>query len=102
MFKTGKYCNDEKSVNPIDMHSDLCNMLHDIYIQKNTKYGDSFSRSIDKYGNIAALTRISDKFNRLESLILANQDGSDTDESIRDTLLDLANYALMTYIELEK
>lgn len=82
-------------------HKELCGHLNTVYKQKNEKYGDSFGISVQKYGLISALTRISDKFNRLEQLILNHEDGTDTDESLLDTLLDLSNYALMTYIEIE-
>lgn len=80
-------------------HEELCKLLHETYLVKNEKYGDSFGKSVTKYGPIVALTRMSDKFNRIENLILQpNMDCGD--EPIYDTLLDLANYSLMTYIEL--
>ena len=82
-------------------HKTLCDQLNTTYVLKNEKYGDSFSRSIQKYGLISALTRISDKFNRCEQLILAHDFGTNTDESLKDTLLDMANYCLMTYMEIE-
>lgn len=46
---------------------------------------------------IAALTRMSDKWNRLENLML-HGDPSVCGEGVTDTLLDLANYCLMTVI----
>ncbi|WP_416389590.1 nucleotide modification associated domain-containing protein [Peptoanaerobacter stomatis] len=49
---------------------------------------------------ISAVTRISDKTNRLQSLCVNKQQVKD--ESIKDTLMDLANYAIMTLIELEE
>ncbi len=70
------------------------------YSRKNADYGDSFGVSVRKYGAIAGLTRISDKFNRLESLILKNEQHV-SDESVTDTLLDLANYSIMLLMELE-
>lgn len=85
----------------IQRHKELCEKMNKTYCQKNEKYGDSFSTSVQKYGYIAALTRISDKFHRIENLILTKTDGSDTDESLIDSLLDLSNYCLMTVIELE-
>ena len=85
----------------IKRHKELCEKMNKTYNQKNEKYGDSFSVSVQKYGYVAALTRISDKFHRFEQLILSKKDGSDTDESIIDTCLDAANYFLMTVIELE-
>lgn len=79
---------------------DICkalNIMRDTFVLKNKKYGNSFEISLDKYGIIAALTRISDKFNRAENLILTNDAGT-SDETLIDTLLDLANYCVMTAV----
>lgn len=78
----------------------LAERMADTYERKNADYGDSFGVSVRKYGAIAGLTRISDKFNRLESLILKNEQHV-SDESVTDTLLDLANYSIMLLMELE-
>lgn len=80
-------------------HMNLCKFLNTLYLIKNQKYGDSFGLSVRKYGPIAALTRLSDKWNRIENLMLHNDNGT-ADESLRDTLIDMANYCLMTIIEL--
>jgi hypothetical protein len=54
-------------------------------------------------GIISALTRISDKYNRICSLAtLPDEERAVVDEAIEDTLLDMANYCLMTVIELQK
>ena len=71
-----------------------------LYAKKNKDYGDSFSKSLNKYGSIAALTRISDKFNRLESLILKGS-SEITSEKLEDTLIDLASYCIMTKMWLD-
>lgn len=73
-----------------------------MYERKNTDYGDSFGRSVEKYGLISALTRISDKFNRLESLILNGEHTEVNDESLDDTLKDLAAYCIMTVVAREQ
>ena len=83
-------------VNESDIRSVLTEMAA-VFAIKNEKYGNSFEVSLDKYGIIAALTRMSDKFNRAENLILNNDEGTD-DESLMDTLLDLANYCVMTAV----
>lgn len=80
--------------------SALCDELESIYRKKNSDYGDSFGRTVEKYGKIAALTRIADKFNRLENLMLSH-DAAKVEESLRDTLMDMAGYCLMTVMELE-
>ena len=79
---------------------DLTKEMFDTYKLKNEKYGDSFGKSIYKYGMIATLTRISDKFNRFEQMVLNDNNGT-PDESLRDTLLDMASYCVMTIVELE-
>lgn len=85
----------------IKRHEDLMDQIHETYIQKNRAYGNSFDKSCDKYGPIAALTRMSDKWNRLETLLL-DSDIPQGDESVKDTLLDLANYCIMTYMWLDE
>lgn len=75
----------------------IVNKMAQTYKAKNSDYGDSFEKSIERYGEIAGLTRISDKFNRLENLILTKEQKVN-DENIGDTLLDLANYAVMLYM----
>lgn len=76
------------------------NEMSDVFAVKNKNYGNSFEISLDKYGIIAALTRLSDKFNRLETLILKGETGT-ADESVADTLIDLANYSVMTAVYLK-
>lgn len=85
-----------KKVNEQDVR-DVLQKMGDIFAVKNEKYGNSFEVSVDKYGMIAALTRISDKFNRIENLILTGDKGTD-DEAITDTLIDMANYCVMTAV----
>ena len=74
--------------------------LLDIYISKNADYGDSFGETYKKLGIISAVTRIADKTNRLVNLSVNERQVED--ESIEDTLMDIANYAIMTLIELEE
>lgn len=66
-----------------------------LYAEKNEKYGDAFTKTFQAYGPISALTRMKDKMYRLETLILNPNIGAG-DESIIDTLTDLANYCDMT------
>lgn len=64
------------------------------YVRKNHDYGNSFDKSLDKFGLIASVVRIGDKMNRIESLV--QKKAMVQDESIRDTLLDMASYCVMT------
>ena len=80
-------------------HSELLETIHKTYKEKNTAYGNSFDRSIDRYGFVAALVRMEDKLNRLEQLLLNGKEPND--ESAMDTCLDLASYAVMTAMKIE-
>ena len=51
-------------------------------------------------GMAMARIRLGDKFNRFKTLSRSGEQKVD-DESIRDTLIDLANYAIMTVLEME-
>lgn len=85
-------------------HQDLLDDIHATYQQKNTAYGDSFHDTYADLGIIAAATRISDKFNRFKTLAKDRYKNTidQGDESITDTLMDMANYCLMTVMEIER
>jgi hypothetical protein len=69
----------------------------DLFSKKNIDYGDAFS----KYGVIGVLMRIEDKLQRSMS-ITKNGVNLINDEGIRDTLLDLHNYAAMALMLLDE
>lgn len=84
----------------IKRHESVCRELNALYAKKNHDYGDSFHKSYIEWGLPMAAIRLGDKYNRFCSLIKA--DAEVKDETIRDTLIDLANYAIMTVMELEQ
>lgn len=81
-------------------HLEICNELNSLYELKNKKYGDSFSKTYKEYGPAMLCIRLEDKLSRAKQLLLNGEDGTN-DESIIDTLKDLANYSIMGIIELE-
>lgn len=70
-----------------------------LYARKNADYGDSFGQTYRELGIISAVTRMSDKMNRLKRLVAHKDAQQVKDESIDDTLIDMACYAVMTLIE---
>lgn len=80
---------------------EIADSLGNLYEKKNKAYGDSFGSTFEKLGIISAVTRISDKYNRLCNLA-TNPDIDNLGESIEDTLKDMASYCVMTLIELDK
>ena len=65
-----------------------------LYSQKNADYGDAFTESLDEDGLLVSKIRLKDKLKRFAQLI--ENDALVNDESMRDTLIDMANYAVMT------
>lgn len=90
-----------KKMNKVQRHKELCKQLNKIYEAKNNDYGDSFSDTYKKLGIASALVRITDKYNRLMSLASGKKQKVN-DESLRDTLLDLSNYCLLTILEIDR
>ena len=68
--------------------------LADILQAKNQAYGDSFTKSIDEDGLLVLKIRLGDKFNRISELI-KNRKLKENDESLEDTLLDMAGYSIL-------
>lgn len=94
-----------KEFNVKNRHKELCDFIHnDLWLPKNEAYGDSFHKLYADLGIISAVTQITHKYNRLKNLALDMSRGNikANDESIQDTLLDMANYCIMTAIEIER
>lgn len=62
----------------------------ELFVKKNKDYGDAFA----DYGSIGVLVRIGDKIRRMQN-ITSNGIQMVNDEALRDTLIDLHNYAAM-------
>ena len=69
----------------------------ELFKVKNKDYGDAFA----KYGVIGVLMRIEDKIQRSMS-ITNNGVNLVKDEGIRDTLIDLHNYAAMAIMLMDE
>jgi hypothetical protein len=82
-----------------ELHRTICAELSDIYLTKNKSYGDAFGKTFQELGIISAVTRMTDKMERIKSLC---KGAAENDESLKDTLRDLANYCVMTLIEMEE
>ena len=70
------------SLSKVQRHAEICKEINNLYERKNHDYGDSFHQTFVEEGMAMARIRLGDK-------------------SIRDTLIDLANYAIMTVLEME-
>lgn len=75
---------------------EIADRLVKIYEEKNKQYGNSFSELYEELGPVSAITQILHKSNRLKALVK-----TDNVDAIKDTLIDLANYSMMTLKEIE-
>jgi hypothetical protein len=82
----------------VEIHRDLCTEMHALYERKNADYGDSFSQLRKRYPNFVCM-RLFDKLNRLDTIIQPGYECKVSDEKIEDTLMDIANYAIMELTE---
>lgn len=92
-------------------HAHICEELNELYYRKNHDYGDSFHETFIEEGFVMPRIRLTDKLNRVKTLtkgageIVYKIDDPRVravyEEKLRDTLLDLANYAIMTIMELD-
>lgn len=88
------------STNKVEHHARICEEINKLYERKNHDYGDSFHQTFAEEGMAMARIRLGDKFSRFKTLSRGGEQKVN-DESIRDTLIDLANYAIMTVLEME-
>jgi hypothetical protein len=84
-------------MNRVEQMKEIQSQALELFAKKNADYGDAFA----KYGVIGVLMRIEDKIQRSMS-ITKNGVNLISDEGIKDTLLDLHNYAAMALMLLEE
>lgn len=91
---------DKQHVEKVNAFEDITIRLRNLYDAKNRDYNDSFGQSFRKWGLPMSCIRLGDKLNRLDSFAMG-KDIHVADEKVEDTLMDLANYAIMTLVELQ-
>lgn len=74
--------------------------MAETYENKNHDYGNSFDTTLDMWGYQVGLARLYDKFSR--AALLMQEPAEVKDESLEDTLKDLATYAIMLLMWREK
>lgn len=86
-------------MNRVERFKKIADDICELYKVKDRCYANSFGETFQKLGIISAVTRITDKNNRLCRLV-TNPHIDDLGESIEDTLKDMAAYCIMTLINL--
>ena len=84
----------------VEQFRQIAKEIGDLHEAKDLAYGNSFGQTYEKLGIISAVTRISDKYNRLCNLAV-NKDIDNLGESLEDTLKDMAAYCIMTIVAMK-
>ena len=79
-----------------DNFDGICRDLMALHERKNKDYGNAADASYREFGIVSYVIRLNDKMNRLKSLTKPGVIQEVKDESVEDTLMDLAAYAIMT------
>ena len=79
----------------VETFASIVKEMTELYAKKNHDYGNSFDEGCDKIGTGYPLGRLLDKMNRLIAC-MGKEDEMQVNESIEDTLKDLACYSVMT------
>lgn len=92
-----KHNNTQESVDRIEQYKNVQKEAVELFRKKNQDYGDAFAN----YGTVGVLVRLGDKIARCQSI--SNKGISLVqDEKLRDTLIDLHNYAAMAIMLLDE
>lgn len=88
--------NDSLETNSFE---EITKKMVETYKKKNKDYGNSFNKTLDEWGLFVSAIRLEDKLNRFKSYIQTGM-YEVQDEGVKDTLIDLANYSIMTILYL--
>lgn len=80
----------------------ICKDMIDTFEKKNADYGNSFKKLFDEFGMVYAVAHIAEKTERLKQLSKNKGNGLVKTESVKDTLMDCANYCVLTLMELDR
>jgi hypothetical protein len=83
--------------NRVEQMLTIQNEARELFQKKNSDYGDSFAT----YGPVGVIVRMGDKIQRLVS-VSKNGVALVDNESLRDTLIDLHNYAAMAVMLIDE
>ena len=84
----------------IDRFKEITDKMFDTYKAKNKDYGDSFRRLFEECDMTYAYGHMAEKLERVKSLM--KDEAKVKGEGMKDSLKDLANYAILTIMELER
>lgn len=91
---------DETKGTEFDTFESVLDEMKELHAKKNKDYGDAAHVNFLKYGPIASLSRLSEKMQRAEHILLSGK-CEVKDEPLTSTLIDIAITSAMLYMELK-
>lgn len=85
--------------NNVERFCAITTEMRETYEKKNSDYGNSFGDTIKEFGYIPAVARINDKLNRIKKMVKGEK--MNVHESMRDNLIDIAVYSILTVMEID-
>ena len=83
-----------------DRFKEITDKMFETFKAKNHDYGSSFSNLFNECGMTYAYGHMAEKLERVKSLM--KDEAKVKGEGMKDSMLDLANYAILTVMEIEK
>lgn len=87
-------------MNKVSKFNSIVDEMAALYEKKNANYGDSFGKLYEELGPMAGLVPLWNKLHRATNLVKSG--ATNSFESLEDTFKDLACYAIMNLIEMQK
>jgi len=85
-------------MNRVEQLKNIQDTCRDLFAKKNNDYGDAFA----DHGIVGVMVRIGDKMSRFTNISKKGIEISVDNETMKDTLMDLHNYAAMAIMLLEE
>ena len=92
--------NADSEKEDVDRFKEITDKMFETFKAKNHDYGSSFSNLFKECGMTYAYGHMAEKLERVKSLM--KDEAKVNGEGMKDSLLDLANYAILTVMEIDK
>ena len=92
--------NADSKKEDVDRFKEITDKMFETFKAKNHDYGSSFSNLFKECGMTYAYGHMAEKLERVKSLM--KDEAKVNGEGMKDSLLDLANYAILTVMEIDK
>ena len=98
VWMNGRMLNCDGSSGNLDLERSMAEIMVRVFETFKKKQASYGSGNISSFGEFGVIVRMNDKMERLKNLVVKDKDNPLQDETIDDTYLDLADYALIAVL----